>query len=164
MSNEFPKWITPHPSWLVKRTVIGEPHPRVTAVGGQNVHLDRASGAITMLVNTQDEATRAAAEYIPRDPIVVEAIAKTDVELSALHDKVVAIKAQARKEADRQTAAKLRALEEAEAQRIAKARKDIASRQDQEARGLTAKHAAELRDFEADNAKAAAALAEAAGA
>jgi hypothetical protein len=51
---EFPKWVTPHESWLVKRERMNVNDQNVTIGEFSEVHTDR-EGKTTVLVNDADE-------------------------------------------------------------------------------------------------------------
>lgn len=61
---EWPKWVKPHDSHIVRQKTEGFPD-HVSTPGWENSHVNRADGAVTVLVANEDEEKLATGEYQP---------------------------------------------------------------------------------------------------
>jgi hypothetical protein len=59
---EWPKWIVPHESHIVRREVEGAPD-HVSTPGYPDFHVNRADGVVTVLVKDEEDEKRATGEY-----------------------------------------------------------------------------------------------------
>lgn len=59
--NEYPKWVHPHSSRIVRKNAPNSPE-HVSVHGYEHVHVDRSDGAVTVLVHSAEDEDRAAAE------------------------------------------------------------------------------------------------------
>jgi len=66
MAVEFPKWVEPNPSRIVRDergvSVRGFPSPHFPA--DQNVHVDRNTGKVTVIVENADQELSAKSELV----------------------------------------------------------------------------------------------------
>lgn len=72
---EWPKWIVPHESHIIRKKVDGAPDAVSTPAWSQ-CHVNRVDGAVTVLVANEDEEKAATSEFKaekPNDPSVDEA-------------------------------------------------------------------------------------------
>jgi len=61
---DWPKWVTPHESHVVRQTVPGAPD-HVNTRAFPHSHVNRADGSVTVLVANEDEEKLALGEYRP---------------------------------------------------------------------------------------------------
>lgn len=62
-AEDFPKWVAPHASHVVRKEMPGAPD-HVSVLRFKDWHVNRDSGAVTVLVHTDEEEKLAVAEYV----------------------------------------------------------------------------------------------------
>lgn len=73
---EFPKWVTPDESHIVRQKVEGAPD-HVSTPGWPEYHVNRVDGSVTVLVKDADEEARALAAAKAPEPKEPEPEAKS---------------------------------------------------------------------------------------
>lgn len=71
--SEYPKWVVPHDSQIVRTKVDGAPDHVVTPGWAQS-HVNRSDGVVTVLVANEDEENLATGEYQAAAPDTVPAV------------------------------------------------------------------------------------------
>lgn len=66
---DYPTWVTPHESQIVRKQVDGAPD-HVSTPGFEYCHVNRVDGSVTVLVHDEDEEKIATSAYEPIEPEV----------------------------------------------------------------------------------------------
>ena len=139
---EYPRWITPHLSWIVKKGS----HVALRELT-EEVNVDR-TGKCSALVHDAKTEARLLGPYIGLMLVEPKSASK---EAQDLHAEIESIKAEKAHAAHLKSQAKLAVLLEAEAKRRGDARTEILGRHESELNAVHLKHADELAAFEAAN-------------
>lgn len=67
-STEWPKWVAPHESHVVRKKADGAPD-HVSVTDFADFHVDRVTGEVTVMVKDEEDERRAAAELKAEEPV-----------------------------------------------------------------------------------------------
>lgn len=128
---EFPKWVPVHESHVVRKKSEFAPD-HVSTPGWEYFHVNRVDGAVSVLVNDEDEEKRAGAEYEEKQPEDDEARAHVTEDIRRqVHEEFEAAKASAAADIAKKAAAEQARLEDEEAIRRATELQDRKAREDE---------------------------------
>ncbi len=67
-STEWPKWVVPHESHVVRKKADGAPD-HVSVTDFEDFHVDRVTGEVTVLVKDEEDERRASTELKAEEPV-----------------------------------------------------------------------------------------------